>query len=92
MQMASGCLLACIHTLHNQTELGRRYWDERKPCTWSVVCMYVCISLVPRPYFYLLLSLFIHKSHSEAAKKEMGVQLRKRKVGSARIFMNVGDM
>ena len=37
-------------------------------------------SLVPRPYFFLLLSLFIHKSqerHSEAAKKEMGVQLRK---------------
>ena len=39
-------------------------------------------SLVPRPYFFLLLSLFIHKSqerHSEAAKKEMGVQLRKSK-------------
>ena len=40
------------------------------------------LSLVPRPYFFLLLSLFIHKSqesHSEAAKKEMGVQLRKSK-------------
>ncbi len=40
-------------------------------------------SLVPRPYFFLLLSLFIHNKslerHSEAAKKEMGVQLRKSK-------------
>ncbi len=38
-------------------------------------------SLVPRPYFFLLLSLFIHKRHSEAAKKEMGVQLRKVRPG-----------
>ena len=42
------------------------------------------LSLVPRPYFFLLLSPFIHKSlerhsASEAAKKEMGVQLRKSK-------------
>ncbi len=31
------------------------------------------------PYFFLLLSLFIHERNSEAAKKEMGVQLRKSK-------------
>ncbi len=40
-------------------------------------------SLVPRPYFFLLLSLFIEGSkknkQNEAAKKEMGVQLRKSK-------------
>ena len=35
-------------------------------------------SLVPRPYFFLLLSLFIQERHSEAAKKEMGVQLIKK--------------
>ncbi len=39
-------------------------------------------SLVPRPYLFLLLSLFIKvkkNRQNEAAKKEMGVQLRKSK-------------
>ena len=39
------------------------------------------LGLVPRPYFFLLLSLFIHERHSEAEKKGMGVQLRKSKTG-----------
>ena len=42
-------------------------------------------SLVPRPYFFLLLSLFIHinrgRRQNEAAKKEMCVQLRKVRPG-----------
>ncbi len=33
-------------------------------------------SLVPRPYFFLLLSSSLKNRQNEAAKKEMGVQLR----------------
>ncbi len=47
-----------------------------------IKCIIPNHSLVPRPYFFLLLSLFINieaNRQNEAAKKEMGVQLRKSK-------------